>query len=274
MTSIKLDELKKVELALLLEIHKYCNENSLKYYLWAGTLLGAVRHNGFIPWDDDIDIVMPRHDYLFFINNFKAANCSVDSPENRKEHQFTWAKVYNNTTYKYEPIRYINNFIPGVDVDIFPLDGFDLNINEIEKLNKIRTKLIRARSYAKRRPTKNTNIITILKNIISWIYSTQTNKINLKLNNLTSMNDYKNSIKVASSADANIVYPLIFESAWFGDGKLIDFEGYLFYAPCDYDNVLKVLFGNYMQLPPLEKRVSHHTFEAYWKDNQEQKYYQ
>ena len=105
-------------------IDKVCREHHLRYYLWAGTMLGAVRHKGFIPWDDDMDICMPRPDYdllLAHCHEWMPAPFEVVGPHNRSDYPYPFAKVEDSSTTVLERPDF--NFPEGIYVDIFPIDG-------------------------------------------------------------------------------------------------------------------------------------------------------
>ena len=122
---IRTEELKNIEKEILLSIHTFCQANNLKYCLWGGTLLGAIRHNGFIPWDDDVDIAMPRADFEVFVKSFGSSEYGVSCCETDPAHPFWHAKAYHKGTNKVERVYYKREFSLGVDVDIFVLDSYE-----------------------------------------------------------------------------------------------------------------------------------------------------
>ena len=125
MTEITLEEIKKIELDILSYVSDFCNNNNIKYYLWGGTLLGAIRHGGFIPWDDDIDIAMPRSDFELFLSKFDSENYGVSYCGIDCNHPYWHAKVYHKNTQKVEPIYYKGDFSIGIDIDVFVLDSYE-----------------------------------------------------------------------------------------------------------------------------------------------------
>ena len=131
MKSLTLKEIQKIEFEILKEFAQFCAKHNLKYYLAGGTLLGAIRHKGFIPWDDDIDVCMPRKDYMYFINNFDEWNRKLKVKCNYKSNiDAPFAKIVNLDTIIYS--KYANNNIDtNICIDIFPVDGLPENLNEV-----------------------------------------------------------------------------------------------------------------------------------------------
>ena len=242
---LSLEEKKKILVSILSEVHNFCDENNLKYFLTGGTLIGAVRHKGFIPWDDDIDIYMPRNDYEKFLCKFNKES---------ERYQVISLKIENvDSDYKM-----------GIYLDIFPLDNLSSNYNEALSLYKAVSfyrKLLaikNAASDSKRKPYMNF-ILKVGKVVImpvsrKWILR-QIDMLSQKYREDTS-SQYIGAICAA-------FYGEILRSEWFTERCLLEFEGRKFWAPKGYDAFLTQLYGDYMQLPPEEKRVTHHDNKAW-----------
>ncbi len=135
MKTIEIKEMQKIELEILKSFSKICDEHKLRYFLSNGTLLGAIRHKGFIPWDDDIDVYMPRNDYMTFLQLVGSSlepHYKLLTPYNSKEYIYTYAKLYDDRTILIEwpdTVRYTI----GVYIDIFPVDGLPESIKETKK---------------------------------------------------------------------------------------------------------------------------------------------
>ena len=262
MRTIELEELRSIQLDLLQKTAEFCEKKGLRYFLCGGTLIGAIRHKGYIPWDDDIDIAMPRPDYDEFVSIFNRQNsyCRVVELSNEPDYSLAFAKVYDNRTilrelhYKKAPY--------GVYIDVFPADGVKnlAQINKISILHKVLN--TKKANYYKRTVSKKV-INTLGKLLLLPFSAHQIAKW---------MDDEARRYTFGSLPMAGvIVNPL-------GPGEMVDksvfdshvyreFEGSKYRVPVGYDVWLRSVYGDYMQLPPEEHRVSHHTFDAWWKDN-------
>ena len=247
---------------MLEDIDSFCGANGIKYFLVYGTLLGAVRHKGYIPWDDDIDICLPRPDYERFISLYKNKERNYHIVEFRKTNGYglPFAKVSNESTVMNEFLYDKDVF--GVYIDVFPIDGYGKKIQIIQSrwlnkfLNAKKAILGKNRSLIK-------NILIAIGKITLLPFSV--NAILNKMHYVATAFEYSKSqqteIFCSSTVEREIVPRIVFE-------KVIksDFENLKVNIPAEYDKYLTALFGDYMTLPPKEKRVSHHLFKAWWKD--------
>ena len=120
MKDISLEELRKIQISILDEFSIFCEENKLNYLLTGGTLIGAVRHKGFIPWDDDIDVAMPRADYERFLSSFNVEGYRIITPYNNEKYVYPFAKLVNSKTRIIEHTDTDSDL--GIYIDIFPID--------------------------------------------------------------------------------------------------------------------------------------------------------
>lgn len=261
-------EVKQIQLAILTAIHNYCVANNIRYSLAYGTLLGAVRHKGYIPWDDDIDIMMPRKDYDIFVANFEDETYGISECTKSENYFIPFAKVYDHRTVLIENTDAANTTI-GVNIDVFPIDNIPDNIKDAKHL--LRDKGLWNVIY-------NLKVIrinksrSILKNIILALSKVVLSPISFK-HVVRKLDFYSTKYKGAHSQRSGVLAPCggnskkeIWPSEIFDHYTELLFEGQQFNVVSDYDLVLKSMYGDYMQLPPEEKRVTHHDYRAYKKD--------
>lgn len=265
MKEIGIDELKKLQLEILVKIRDFCDGKGISYYLAYGTLLGAVRHKGYIPWDDDIDIMMPRNDYNRFLQEFNGyyKELEVHAPELDLSYYAPFANVMDNRTILLEASLKHNNI--GVKIDVFPLENvpdelssYHIICHESEKLNRIRSSKVARLNFYKGADWFR----LLLKKIIFFFKDyTITQKKIIELTKKCNATSGKYVDCVAFITIKNRRFPKTCIEGY----EIVDFESEKFKAPQNYDICLKALFGDYMKLPPENKRIAHHNFKAYWK---------
>ncbi len=268
MKTLILEDLKELELKILLDIDKVCSIYGIRYYLAYGTLLGAIRHKGFIPWDDDIDVYMLREDYERFVkvyNNLSTNNSyKVYSCAHTPHYYYEFAKVVDlNTILREEKLKEIDGM--GVYVDVFPLDIVPSNIFKKHLLYLLER--IRSLSVYKTIPPVE-SIFMKLCLFVAWnftrLFSSQ--KLALLINKLAwSKKSISYNSKLSCVVSPDMVKKTLSYSIFEKSIKVI-FEGREFNAPIGWKEYLETMYGNYSELPPLENRVSNHTFIAYLID--------
>lgn len=264
MKEILVDELKQIQINMLKEVHDFCILHDIKYSLTYGTLIGAIRHSGYIPWDDDIDIFMTRPNYDKFMKIFRhdyivAADIKTDSNCN-----VTFGKLYDNRTKIIEDVSEKWNY--GVYMDLFVIDGlgddFEKAVYHYKKMTLLRK--IRDFKIVKVRDSRSfiKNIVLVFGKIILFPidYQCIQNYI-VKLKHKYNYFDSKYAADLCWGSYKRIMPKEVFETY-----TTHPFEGHDFMVIENYDTYLRSIFGDYMQLPPEEKRVSHHAFKAWWKE--------
>lgn len=262
---VNLRKLQLVELDMLKEFIEICKKLKLRYFLAGGTVLGTVRHGGFIPWDDDIDVIMPRNDYEIFLENGQAllqGKYFLQTYKTDPEYTMGFAKIRNSqTTFVEESVKNLN-INHGVFIDIFPLDGFK-NRRKIKKfINKklytlYNIQISKKYSNLKQNYSFKSKIAQTISNLI---YGKLTIKeILQKKEKIAKKYSYDESEYICPFFDP--VKPplsLVFPKDYFGNGVVKQFEGVDVIIPENYDAFLRQHYGNYMQLPPEEDRKPHH----------------
>lgn len=276
MKEIEIEDLKKIELHILDAISDFCERKGLTYFLCGGTLLGAARHKGFIPWDDDIDVMMPRPDYDRFLNEFSGyENLRIVSPETDECYPFAFATVGDVRTWKCEErLRSKYTTCLSVNVDVFPIDGLPDKEEDIKKLYeeiKLDGKVLQSATYKFGRG--QSVMSTIMKNIgIAVFRISEILGINSLRNVLGKWDSrcksfsYATSNKVGITAISHYGTKEVNNKDVFSATVNVEFEGKAYKAPIGYDKYLSQLYSKkYMELPPKEKQVTHHTSKCYWR---------
>ncbi len=264
MTEIKtIDELKSIQLQILDSIHSFCEDNKINYFLAYGSLLGAIRHKGYIPWDDDVDIAMPRPDYDKFVElyNKKTSVYKMVCFENDKAYELPFGKVIDTRTIMIEPLYRQNDYM-GVYVDVFPIDAY-INMNQIMKAHRLRRELnVKKAKLGKGRSILKNIFILFSKMVLLPLTVKQ---ILYNIDDLCRLGDYRQSSYVGYIPSLNKDDRDIIDKDIISELVLAEFEGREYRIPVGYDQYLKQLYGDYMKYPPIEDRVSTHTFKAWWK---------
>ena len=259
-------EIQQMELGIMEYIHEVCQKIGVKYFLAYGSLIGAVRHKGFIPWDDDMDICMLREDYEK-LQDYLIANpderYEVMSYKNNLNYVYPFMKVQDNHTYLLEEdVRIDSNM--GIYVDIFPVDGYENDANFKNKM----TKLIKKRQLSCYTFKGITNTKSVLNSLIRYIsviifYFTNTNKYVAQIEELAKSRKVSDYEEVDYLIYKDMNKP-VWRREWLEQVTTGTFEGKEFMIPKNYHEILTSDYGDYMQLPPVELRFSHHDFQL-WK---------
>ena len=258
-----LRDLKSVELDLLLEFDRVCKKLNLEYFLSSGTLLGAVRHSGFIPWDDDVDVMMFRKDYeklLKLAPNEFAPQYFLQTQTTDMEFPFPFAKLRDSMTTLIEEQLSGLDINHGIYIDIFPLDGVPTN-ESLRKLGWIPISIIGYLSLSKTVRRDSPHKLAIIFKILNSIIHVKARTLLKIYTSLCRLCDAEKTKYVAFSSWPD--YPfnrIIYKKSIFERTVMLRFHGHFFPAPSGYDDLLKQIYGDYMVLPPEEKRLSNHRY--------------
>ena len=255
---ITMEEAKVIRLEILKELDSFCSSHNIRYYLAFGTLIGAIRHNGYIPWDDDVDVWMPRPDLDKFMEEYHSDG-KYKLSHNRNpsdEHMWGFARLIDTRT----TMKLGSHSILGVNVELYPLDGFP---EEGEKRNNFVRNLKYLRAINSRMIVKVFGLVAENK----WPFK----KIKLRvlqrfINYYTkfgSKYSYNESVDVVAIFDTP--YKLKpFKRDWFGLGIKHKFETLELMVPVKFHEVLTTIYGDYMTPPPIEEQVPSHNGNYYW----------
>ena len=245
---------------MLTFLTKYFDDNGLTYYVVGGTMLGAVRHKGFIPWDDDIDVALPRPDYERLISMRKeiAGKYKLETPyDDNPDYVYTFCKLYDTETTLIERLRH--DVKRGVYIDVFPLDGVGKTYDEALAFTK---------SVDRKNMFLMTQVCAIRKErkwyknaalVLSRCLPIDAKKLSVKIDRTAKQKDYDESVYVANLNGAYREKEIV-EKRIFGTPTAYPFEDITVKGPELYEEFLTHIYGDWRKLPPEEKRGVQHDF--------------
>lgn len=272
------EDIKKVLLDLLIKLDEVCNKHGLRYYIAFGTCLGALRHKGFIPWDHDIDVLMPYDDVrkLIDLQNEFGERYFIQTNDTDPEFGSISCKLRDSETTciwnDYKNCR----FNQGLNIDIYPY--YNAPDSKIELLlNIFRSHFLKILTVGNM-PVHQNIIIRLLISIIQKIYHGEKRKKKIKSlkRKLENVNEAKEILDYYG-ADISLFSAITYPIEWFDKPRKVLFEGYMVNAPTEPEKYMERRYGNYMQLPPIEKRVeeldepgaiidAHRSYREYYKE--------
>lgn len=270
MQLIEIEERKQIQMDILEAVDRFCFKYDIKYSIACGTLLGAVRHGGYIPWDDDIDIYMLREDYERFEKLFPflwEEKYELVSLKRNKNWNNLFSKVCDTRTLVVERILAQDGI--GINIDIFPIDDVPDSDEEWRRFNSKRRKDFEktrrsAMCVSPNRPWWQNLFIRVLKIRFAFFsphkFSLYRNRMIQQFNG----KGYKHVFETSSGMRVKSPFP----KELFDKIIKIPFENRSFCCFENYNEYLTDTFGDYMRLPPAEKRISFHTYDTYWKEEQ------
>ena len=265
MKGIDVAELKAIQIDVLQAIHDFCRDNGIIYSLACGSALGAVRHHGYIPWDDDIDIYLLRDDYNRLIKKYiNEGNYRIISMESDKEWDKPFAKAYDARTVFIEQANCGKTI--GVGIDVYPIDIVPEDEIEWRRFNLKRRRLQRILSikqiqYDRSRPFIK-NCYLLMGKLVLLPFTRYF--IAKYINNFIQRYNSKGGQWVFECAQG-MIQKNRFHKKVFERTIPVKFENREFMLFENYDEYLRNGYGDYMKLPPKEKQIPHHVFTAYWK---------
>lgn len=244
---ITLDERRKVQLSMLAEFNDYCRDNGLKYSLAFGTLLGAIRHKGFIPWDDDLDLMMPLPDYLYLKEHFHSENMRICDVDTEPYYDFIFPRLADKGSFRFRGM--INNRVYGINIDLYIMIGFPNNYsdyywNRVKRIHKMGI-------WAYKWETRFVRYLPV-KSFFLFRWYLKKWRDFLYFNAPYNKDNWYFLIEGLHTKEH------VFENDIFESIIPVTFEGHEYSAISCYDAFLRRFYNDYMQLPPVEERVPYH----------------
>lgn len=273
---LSVSECQEVELGLMKSIHSYCQRHGLRYNLAFGTLLGAVRHHGFIPWDNDMDILMPRPDYERLIS------LAENKPIGEHAYLLHWSI---DDRYHYSIVRICDDrtvVVPGyvreqpermgVWVDIFPVDGvWDRPWTHV--LSRVEMRVLkvlqRADNYS---PASSTGVKRILKAVLACLFPNKDNAFQKKIDEVAMRCPFGSTSFADTVTEYEKTYPRLTVDN-FNNPIMLEFEDTEFCCPANWDEILTWTYGSYLQLPSEEDRMTHDVHACWLNGDARQLFY-
>lgn len=278
MKTLSVEEIQQVSLAVLERVDSFCKKHGIRYWISDGTLIGAIRHKGFIPWDDDLDITMPRPDYERFVREFEDDDEYRLFAPQRRNCYLTYARVceMKRTCLKQENIW--TDGETGVGIDVIPLNGapstaveFMTVFNETQHILDMLVYCRHALSPIDISSCRSG--FACLKTAVRW--SLRVFGSRLIRRKIFSLIDKQERLRKSYDFDSSsmchamVIYekrPHFWPKKWFAEVADVDFCGRKFPAPREYDNYLREYYGDYMTPPPEAERETHASRQlAFWR---------
>ncbi len=256
-----LTQLKTVELDLFRRFIDVCERMDLRYYVIGGTLLGAVRHRGFIPWDDDVDVGMPREDYDRFVTEgrkYLEEPYFIQTVQTDPQWPLSFAKLRNSRTTFVEKSLASLRINHGVGIDVFPLDPYPEK-RSAQRWFDLRHELLKIRiSCVFTAPEKKSRKLRLAQQCTKVLIPKLASAVRRRERLLRSVSESSLLANHSGAWGKREIMP----ADWYGRGTALTFEGLRVNAPEQYRKWLTQVYGDYMELPPEEKRRPHHHTEV------------
>lgn len=266
MKELSIEDIKEIQLEILKAVVGFCEKNNIRYFLCGGTLLGAIRHKGYIPWDDDIDLMMPREDYERFYQIFEVETLKLTHYKNTKNYPWPFIKISDESTISKDLDGILVKDV-GVNIDVFPIDGYPTSRDDIYKhvgkLSRLRTIYWnQEKSWFKSGRSFKQIIEVILSKLYFLFYSKK--HLLFSIDKIAQSINYNEAENVGIAVWGYGLKEVNIKEA-YSKAQKVEFENNMFDAPIGYDTYLRTVYGNYMEWPPVEKRVGHQGFMFFKK---------
>ncbi len=271
---LTMQETQAISLEILKVIADICEEQNFRYFLIYGTLIGAIRHHDYIPWDDDVDIMMPRPDYDRFLSYMyehidEYPNLRVFNHDVCKEYPYMITRI-SDQCYKIV-MENEKEYGMGVFVDVYPYDGLGQTKKEAVNYG-LKGDHLSSLCYQATRDhfamETTTSLVRKAVKLPVYLFSKAVGKerFQKKLESLARVKDYDSSKFVGCVIWLSWGEKDIYLRKWFDEYIMMPFGKYEFRVPKEYDRILRHIYGDYMQLPPEKDRVGHHFYKVYERE--------
>ena len=277
MRKMEMAEIKKISLEIMKQIADICEAQHLRYFLFYGTLIGAIRHHGFIPWDDDLDIMMPREDHDKLLRFLKAhqkeyPNLRIFNPTECQQYPYMITRISDD---RYRIVMdNEEEYGMGIFIDIYPFDGLGNTEKEAirfgncgDRWSSLCFQATRKKIDFRKTTYHGTSTFRKIIKVPVWFVAhlIGKNAIQKKLASMAYQKPYDKSEFVGCVVWLTGGIKDMFKRKWFDESILVSFEKYQFRVPKQYDIVLRHTYGDYMKLPPENERIGQHLYYAYKK---------
>lgn len=268
MRELTLREIQIESLNILSEIDTICRTNGIQYFIIAGTLIGAIRHKGFIPWDDDVDIAMCRDAYDEFLDIYKnTGNYRIVNYETEINCPYMITRISNDRFE--QKMEFGPDYKIGAFVDVYPFDGVGNSKTEYKHLCRRSSHYSKCLGRSLEKDPVN-NVRKLHRGLKKWLFLPAyiipkfvgAEYYRRKLLTLKDVYSYKDSIYVGMTVWSQSEKET-YKKEWIDELIEVPFENLTVFAPKYYDEMLTKTYGNYMQLPPETERVGHHFYKIY-----------
>ncbi|SHK64909.1 phosphorylcholine transferase LicD [Fibrobacter sp. UWEL] len=272
MKELSLKEIQRESLRILKDVHSFCEKNGIRYSLAYGTLIGAVRHKGFIPWDDDVDIVMPRPDFDKFCREFVSQDDNVLYSPESEENFLMFARVCSDSRTKAVSKRPWSSVETGLWIDVFPLDGLNPSrgtfIKELGYLRSLGRKEMRLRTGKYLKLNRNLSckevLACLLKKVLYFPFCLK--RVKAKHNDFLRRFDYESANYCGQLCVMDYPEKEYNLKNWFSSYRKVPFEDVDLFISENYHDILSQYYGNYMSLPPENQRVPPQSYiKFFWR---------